>query len=127
MSLANPVAPARNAATARDALVAALRGVGLEATTYAPDNPVAGAAWPQWSITNPGGVLCDPSRHTFDVYAVLSAGEAESTVAAGDALVASVWPALSAVAAVLSAEPVLITFMDQTTMPGVRFRVIPKA
>lgn len=131
MSLAAPAssrAPAaRTAANARDALVNALRGAGLDATGYAPDNPTAGAAWPQWNITNFDGRLCDPSRYTFDVYAVLNAGEAETTVAAGDALVGSVAPALSAVAVLQSAEPVLITFADQTTMPGVRFRVIAKA
>ena len=129
MSLAAPATRARaaTATAARAALVDALHGAGLHATAYAPDNPTDGAAWPQWAITNFNGHVCDPARHTYDVYAVLPAGEAATTVGAADALSASVAPALERVGVVQSVEPVLITFADSTTMPGIRFRVVTRA
>jgi hypothetical protein len=129
MSLASPQVRGRvsSADGTRTALVNALNSAGLNATAYAPDSPTENAAWPQWSITNWNGHVCDPARYTFDVYAVLGAGDPETTVAAGDALVSQVAPALWPVAVIQSAEPVLITFADQTTMPGIRFRVVSRA
>lgn len=129
MSLAAPRGAARasSATDARAALVAVLNGAGMSATTYAPDSPTPNAAWVQWTITEFNGHVGDPSRYTFDVYAVLDGADPETTVAAGDALVSTLAPVLFPVASVQSAEPVLITFGDQTTMPGIRFRVISRA
>jgi hypothetical protein len=129
VSLAAPNRPARagNAASARAAVMDALTAAGLAATAYAPDSPTPGAAWPQLSITNWNGHVCDPARYTFDAYVVLNGGDPETTIAAGDEAIATVPPALERVAVVQSAEPVLITFGDQTTMPGIRFRLVTRA
>lgn len=108
--------------------MAALDGVGtIHATPAAPDSPTAGAAWPQWTQTTFDGHLCAPSRYAFSVYVVLPAGDAETTVAAGDQAVTDAAPALRRVADIDAAEPVLITFGDSTTMPGIRFRVTTRA
>jgi hypothetical protein len=127
MSLASPIRRARSAATARAVLVDALDGAGFHASPAAPDNPTAGAAWPQWTGTTFNGHLCDPSEYAFSVYLVLNAGDAETTVNDGDAAVAAAAPALGAVAEISTAEPVLITFGDSTSMPGIRFRVVTRA
>lgn len=128
MSLANPPlrAAVTSAADARTALVAALNSVGLNAADVAPDSATAGAAWPQWTSTDFQGHLCDPSRYSFAVYVVLNAADSGTAVADGDDVVSRVSPALFRVAVIQAAEPVLITFADQTTMPGVRFRVITR-
>jgi hypothetical protein len=128
VSLAAPNGATRAAtsAAARVALTDALKTAGLDATTYAPDSPTPGAAWPQWNITNWNGHIGDPIRLTFDIYAVINASDPETTIAAADDLVTRIPPAIERVAVVQSAEPVLITFGDQTTMPGVRFRVVTR-
>lgn len=117
----------RSAADARTALVAALAAAGLHAGQVAPDSPTPGAAWPQWTLTEWNGHLAKPSRYSFAVYAVLQAGDASTTVADADALVERVAPHLMPSFLIQTAEPVLITFADRTTMPGVRFRVITRA
>lgn len=117
---------ATSAADARSALVAALNSTGLHAGPVAPDSATAGAAWAQWTQTDFQGHLCDPSRYSFSVYVVLNGAEPETTVSDGDDVVSRVAPALFRVAVIQAAEPVLITFADQTTMPGVRFRVITR-
>lgn len=129
MSLANPAGSVRasGATGARASLVNALNSAGLNATAYAPDSPTQNAAWPQWNITQWNGHVADPARYTFDVYAVLNGADAETTVTAGDEMVSQVAPALWPVAVIQSAEPVLITFGDGTTMPGIRFRVVSRA
>jgi len=128
VSLASP--PVRgfhkSAASARADLVAALNSAGLNAASAAPDSATPGAAWPQWTATDFQGHLCDPSRFSFSVYVVLNAADSETTVNDGDDVVTRVAPALFRVAVIQAAEPVLITFGDKTTMPGVRFRVITR-
>jgi hypothetical protein len=128
VSLASPVTRGtfQSAADARAALVRALEYAGLNAGPVAPDSATPGAAWPQWTLTDFEGHLCDPSRYSFSVYVVLNAAEPETTVADGDDVVSRVAPSLFRVAIIQAAEPVLITFGDQTTMPGVRFRVITR-
>lgn len=127
MSLAAPSRPRASAPDARAGLVDALNAAGLNALPAAPDTPAERAAWPQWVITNFNGHVCDPARHTYDAYVVLNAAEAAATVADADDVTASVAPHLDRVGVVQSVEPVLITFGDGTTMPGVRFRVITRA
>lgn len=131
MSLANPtrtIAGAfASAAEARTALVTALSNAGLNAAPVAPDQPTAGAAWPQWQQTTWDGHLADPARYSFAVFVVLNAGDFAATVAEADAMVAAVAPYLYALAAIEMAEPVQITFGEGTTMPGVRFRVTTRA
>jgi hypothetical protein len=107
-------------------LVTALTSVGLNAAPVAPDSATTGAAWPQWTVTDFQGHLCDPSRYSFSVYVVLNAADPTTTVSEADDLVARAVPALARVAVVQAAEPVLITFGDKTTMPGIRFRVITR-
>jgi hypothetical protein len=128
MSLAAPNVrrSVTTATEARALLVEALVSAGLNAVPVAPDSPTAGAAWPQWTQTTFDGHLCDPSRYAFSVYVVLEAGDASTTVAGADAAVTIAAPALNRVADVQAAEPVLITFGDSTTMPGVRIRVITR-
>jgi hypothetical protein len=127
MSLAAPTRQARSTVAARAALVDALNGAGFLASSAAPDSPTPGAAWPQWTSTAFDGHLCDPSRFSFSVYLVLTAGDSTTTVAAGDEAVAIAAPALAKVADIEAAEPVLITFSDSTTMPGIRFRLTTRA
>jgi hypothetical protein len=128
VSLASPATRAapKSAADARAALVGALASVGLNAAPVAPDSATAGAAWPQWVTTDYLGHLCDPSRYTFSVFVVLNAADNLAAVTDADEMVARVAPALFRVAALQAAEPVLITFGDSQTMPGVRFRVITR-
>lgn len=125
MSLASP--PVRGfhktATAARADIVAALNAAGMNAADVAPDSATPGAAWPQWTTTDFQGHLCDPSRFSFSVYVVLNAADPATTVAEGDNVVSRVAPELFRVAIIQAAEPVLITFGDKTTMPGVRFRV----
>lgn len=130
MSLANPTVRARSASVAdnRAALVDALNTVpGVTGTPVAPDSATVGAAWPAWTETAFNGHVGDPSRHKYSVYVVLEAAEPETTVNQADALIAAIGPALVGVALVDAVEPVQITFGDQTTMPGLRFRVTTRA
>ena len=127
MSLASPTRAApRTAQDARTGLVEALAAAGLAAGPVAPDSATEGAAWPQWTATEYNGHLCSPSQFTFSVYVVLGAADPRATVTQADALEARVAPELFRVGIVQTTEPVLITFGDKTTMPGIRFRVVTR-
>lgn len=129
MNLAAPSRPRAGATAteARTALVGALSAAGAAATAYAPDSPTVGAAWPQWALTAPSGHIENPARHTFDCYVVLSKADAETTVVTGDQVVTAFTPHLERVGVIQTIEPVLITFGEGTSMPGIRFRVVTRA
>lgn len=113
------------ATDARTAVVQALATVpGLSATPNVPDVPTEGAAWPVWVQTTFNGTLLLPGRATFDVYALLPAGYVVTTVETADGLLGQVAAALWSVCVVQLAEPVSVRFENQTTMPGIRLRVI---
>lgn len=128
MSLASPVVRGihKSATEARADIVAALNAAGLNAANVAPDSATPGAAWPQWTQTDFQGHLSDPSRFSFSVYVVLNAADPATTVEAGDTVVFAASAELVHVVNIIAAEPVLITFGDKTTMPGIRFRVITR-
>jgi hypothetical protein len=125
VSLAQPVGRLRaGGADAREALVAALEGVqGLTAYPSAPDQAVAGAAWPKWVQTTYTGHLCDSAVDTWEVFATLPADYAPTTVDEGDELRDLVAPVLVRLGPVAYAEPVAIAFRDNQSMPGIRLRM----
>jgi len=109
----------------RTILISALAAVPeLTVTTTLPDVPTAGAAWPKWVQAAPPGSLLFPLTHTFDVYVLLPAGYAPETVERADGLLGQVCQAIWDVCVVQLAEPVNVRFDNQTTMPGLRLRVI---
>lgn len=109
----------------RTMVVQALATVsGLTATATVPDVPTEGAAWPVWVQATPDGSLLLPLRHTYDVYCLLPAGYALSTVETADGLLDPVCRALWDIAIVQLAEPVSVRFDNQTTMPGIRLRIL---
>ena len=123
MSLAVPRLRAV-AADTRDALVAALDSVpGLTGYPAAPDQATAGAAWPKWVQTTYTGHLCDSATDTWEVFAVLPADYAPTTVDEGDELRDLVAPVLVRLGPVAYAEPVAIAFKDNQAMPGIRCRM----
>jgi hypothetical protein len=77
-----------------------------------------------WVQTTFNGTLLLPGRATFDVYALLPAGYVVTTVETADGLLGQVAAALWSVCVVQLAEPVSVRFENQTTMPGIRLRVI---
>lgn len=114
---------------ARQAIVDALATVpGVSATLSKPDEPVAGAAWPRWAITeHEGNVrLCGLAAHELDVYVLLNAGYEPHTVDEGDALldacVAALWP----IGRVIRSQPTLVIFDQQRSMPALLIRVSPR-
>jgi hypothetical protein len=108
----------------RSQVVSALAGVdSLTATPNVPDVPTEGAAWPVWVQTTFDGVMGLPGMATFDVYALLPAGSAQTTAEAADALLGQLCQALWLIAVVQLAEPVAVRFDSQTTMPGIRLRI----
>ena len=128
MSLANPTTTngaVRGAgADSRAKLVAALATVpGLLASSSVPDQATAGAAWPRWVQTTYSGRLCELSVHEYDVVVVLPADYAATTVDQGDVFRDLVAPVLNRVGSIAYAEPTLVAFNDNQTMPGIRFRV----
>lgn len=113
------------ATDSRDLIVAALATVpSLSASPSTPDVPTEGAAWPVWVQSTFDGVLALPGRATYDIYALLPAGYALHTVETGDGLLGQICTALWQVCVVQLAEPVQVRFENQTTMPGLRLRVI---
>jgi hypothetical protein len=96
---------------------------GLEAYPVAPNQAVAGAAWPKWVQTVYTGHLDELGRDTYEVLVTLPASYAEQTVDEGDAFRDVVAFALMRVARITFAEPAQITFNDRQTMPGLRLRV----
>jgi hypothetical protein len=125
MSLAQPAERVRGSgADTRARLVAALNTVpGLAATSEVPDVATPGAAWPRWRQTLWNGPLCDPAQHAYDVYVVLPAAYLATTVDEGDSFRDLVAPVLRRVGRIDYAEPTALTFNDNQTMPGIRFRV----
>jgi hypothetical protein len=108
----------------REQLVAALATVpGLSASPNVPDVPTEGAAWPTWVQTTFAGSLALPGRATYDVYALLPAGYATTTVEAADGLLGQLVSVLWLLAVVELAEPVQVRFDSQTAMPGLRLRI----
>lgn len=111
-------------AGARDALVQALNGVtGISATPAPPEVPATGCAWPRWVNSRATGHLEWPRVHTFDVYALLPAAATADTITQADALLEVLLPALAPVAVIDTAEPVLVQFGPDVTMPALVTRV----
>jgi hypothetical protein len=122
----DPIGPAN---VAREAIRAALAGVpGLSAHSAAPDNPVEFDAFPRWALTNyTGGKLRAAAVHEYDALVILPAGYEPDTVAQGDSLLDLVAGAVRAVGEVRTADPIQLTFgVNQTPMPALRVRVIPR-
>jgi hypothetical protein len=113
---------------ARQVVITALQGVpGVVPYLSKPDEPVAGAAWPRWALTeHEGGKLCATADHELDVYVLLNQGYEPSTVSDGDALLDAVVTALWPVARVLRSQPTLVIFDQQRSMPALLIRVIPR-
>lgn len=116
------------APSARAALVAALAAVdGVTAHASTPDNPVAFDAFPRWALSDfHRGRLGLVASHEYDVLVILPAGYEPDTVSEGDSLLGSVVAALWDVADVGNADPIQLTFGNQTPMPALRIRVIPR-
>ena len=96
---------------------------GLTASPNVPDGPTEGAAWPVWVQTLFDASLGQPGRATFDVYVLLPAGYATTTVETADGLLGQVVGALWQLCVVQLAEPVNVRFETNQTMPGLRLRV----
>lgn len=116
------------AQTTRDAIVAALQEVdGLQVYPSAPDQPQAWDAFPRWALTNyTGGRLSFIAVHEYDVHVVLPAGYEPDTVQQGDTLLDQIASALRTVAVVQLAEPIRLTFDNNTSVPALRVRVVPR-
>jgi hypothetical protein len=109
----------------REAILGALLGVpGLITYPTVPETPSEGASWPVWVQTTFDGVLALPGRPTYDVYVLLPAGHPTETVEKGDGLLGQVATALWPIGAITLAEPVSVRFENQTTMPGLRLRLV---
>lgn len=128
MSLATVAADAPTLTLARQVVVDALATVpGVVTYLSKPDEPVAGAAWPRWAITeHEGARLCATADHELDVYVLLNQGYQPSTVSDGDELLDAVVTALWPVARVLRSQPTLVIFDQQRSMPALLIRVIPR-
>jgi hypothetical protein len=111
-------------ATTRAAIVAVLAAIpGLVATSSAPDQATAGAAWPRWIQTTYDGPLCTLAKDQYDVLVTLPGDYAPATIDDGDSYRDTVGLALVRYGRVVFAEPVSIAFADRQTMPGLRFRL----
>jgi hypothetical protein len=113
------------AVSAREAVLQALATVpGLVPTSTMPDTPMAGTAWVVWSESRYGpGKLSRPLTHTYEARLVLPAGWLPETVDTADGLLDQLCAAMSSVGELDSARPVLITFDNGTSMPGISARV----
>lgn len=113
---------------ARAVLVAALGRVeGITPHPSSPDNPVAFDAFPRWALTNyASGRLGFVGTHQYDVLVILPAGYEPDTVTEGDSLLGAVAAELWDVAEIANAEPVQLTFGNQTPQPALRIRVTPR-
>jgi len=116
------------APSARDALVASLGRVeGVTAHPSAPDNPAAFDAFPRWALSDfHRGRLGMVASHQYDVMVILPAGYEPDTVNQGDSLLGRVVAELWAVADVGNADPIQLSFGNQTPMPALRIRVTPR-
>src|SRR5262245_16165131 len=119
VSLARPYTaeePATRPGATRAAIVAELATVpGLTATTAAPDQATAGAAWPRWIQTTYDGHLCTLARDQYDVLVTLPADYLATTVDQGDGFRDTVALVLVRLGRVAYAEPVSIAFQDRQT------------
>jgi hypothetical protein len=97
---------------------------GLIASPSNPDTVIAGGAWPRWVQTTFEGRLCDDQNVQWDVFVCLPAGYLPDTVEVGDQLVPAVATVLANLGDVELCEPVTIGFDDQTSTPGLRFRLV---
>lgn len=113
---------------ARGRLVAALALVdGVTAHPSAPDNPVAFDAFPRWALSDyHRGRLGSVATHEYDVLVILPAGYEPDTVAEGDSLLDVITAAIWDVAEIQNADPIQLSFGNQTPMPALRIRVIPR-
>ena len=127
MSLATP-RTRTPAPASRAVLVAALAVVdGIQAHASAPDNPVAFDAFPRWALSDfHRGRLGLVASHEYDVLVILPAGYEPDTVSQGDSLLDTIASALWDVADIGNADPIQLTFGNQTPMPALRIRVIPR-
>jgi hypothetical protein len=116
------------APASRAVLVASLARVeGVTAHASAPDNPVAFDAWPRWALSDyRTGRLGMTATHQYDVLVILPAGYEPDTVTEGDSLLDTITAALWGVAEIQNADPIQLTFGNQTPMPALRIRVIPR-
>ena len=128
MSLATGRAALTPAPDARAVLVAALGRVeGVTAHPTAPDNPVAFDAFPRWALSDfHRGRLGVTAVHEYDALVILPAGYEPDTVSQGDSLLDAIARGLWGVADIGVAEPIQLTFGNQTPMPAFRIRVIPR-
>jgi hypothetical protein len=108
--------------------VAALARVdGINAHATAPDNPVAFDAFPRWALSDfHRGRLGLVAQHEYDVLVILPAGYEPDTVTQGDSLLDTVARALWDVADIQNADPIQLTFGNQSPMPALRIRVVPR-
>lgn len=113
---------------ARAVLVAALARVdGIAAHPSSPDNPAAFDAFPRWALSDyHAGRLGRVASHQYDVLVILPAGYEPDTVSEGDSLLDTITRALWDVADIQTAEPIQLTFGNQTPQPALRIRVIPR-
>lgn len=116
------------APSARAVLVAALGRVeGVTAHPSAPDNPAAFDAFPRWALSDfHSGRLGRVATHEYDVLVILPAGYEPDTVTQGDSLLDAIAAALWDVADIQNADPIQLTFGNQTPMPALRIRVVPR-
>lgn len=116
------------AVSSRAVLVAALAATdGITAHETAPDNPAAFDAWPRWALSDfHRGRLGLVAIHEYDVLVILPAGYEPDTVTQGDSLLDVMARALWDVADVGNADPIQLTFGNQSPMPALRIRVIPR-
>lgn len=127
MSLATgrTLTPAPNARAVLVAALARVQGVTAHATT--PDNPAAWDAFPRWALSDyRTGRLGMVGTHQYDVLVILPAGYEPDTVAEGDSLLDRVTAELAHDAEIQNADPIQLTFGNQTPMPALRIRVIPR-
>lgn len=116
------------APSSRAVLVAALAAVdGVTAHATAPDNPVAFDAFPRWALSDyRAGRLGMTAVHQYDVLVILPAGYEPDTVTQGDSLLDTITAALWDVAEIQNADPIQLTFGNQSPMPALRIRVVPR-
>jgi hypothetical protein len=107
------------------AALSVLDGINAHAST--PDNPTAFDAWPRWALSDyRAGRLGAVAAHQYDVLVILPAGYEPDTVGQGDSLLDRITAGLWDVAEIQTAEPVQLSFGNQTPMPALRIRVIPR-
>lgn len=107
---------------ARQAILDALATVpGLSPTPAMPDVATAGAAWPVWQETSvTRGKLAHVYTRTYNVVAVLPADYLPETIDEAEGLDEALATAMARVGKFDRVVPVLVTFDDNNSMPGVQ-------